>query len=67
MKAYIITTGVIFALITLAHVLRVFAEGSRLAKDPFFILLTCLAAGLAIWAWRLARRPSPPPPTRPAG
>ena len=64
MKAYLITTGIVFALITLAHILRVFAEGPRLAKDPFFILLTLLAAGLSVWAWRLLRRSPPPqPPT----
>lgn len=62
MKAYVITTGVIFVLITLAHILRVFAEGPRLAKDPFFILLTAIAVGLAVWAWRLLKRASPPPP-----
>jgi hypothetical protein len=62
MKAYLITTGIIFALITLAHILRVFAEGPRLAKDPVFILLTLLAAGLSVWAWRLLRS-SPPPPS----
>jgi hypothetical protein len=58
MKAYLITTGTVFALITLAHILRVVAEGSRIAKDPFFILLTLLAAGLSFWAWRLLLRSS---------
>jgi hypothetical protein len=62
MKAYLITTGIVFALITLAHILRVFAEGPRLAKDPFFILLTLLAAGLSVWAWRLLRSLPPPHP-----
>ena len=65
MRAYLITTGIIFALITLAHILRVFAEGPRLAKDPFFILLTLLAAGLSVWAWRLLRN-FPPPQSPPA-
>ncbi len=62
MKAYLITTGIIFALITLAHILRVFAEGPRLAKDPLFILLTLLAACLSVWAWRLLRSSPPPQP-----
>jgi len=62
MKAYLITTGIVFALVTLAHILRVFAEGPRPAKNPFFILLTLLVAGLSVWAWRLLRSPSPPPP-----
>ena len=53
MKAYLITTGVVFGLITLAHFARVFAEGPRLAKDPIFVLLTVLAAALCSWAGRL--------------
>ena len=34
MKAYVMTTGAVFGLITLAHVLRVVAEGPRLATIP---------------------------------
>jgi hypothetical protein len=55
MKAYLITTGILFALITGAHICRAFAEGPQMAKDPFFILLTVLAASLCVWAWRLLR------------
>jgi hypothetical protein len=53
MKAYLITTGIIFALILAAHVWRAIDEGPGIAKDPFFIVLTLLAAGLSVWAWRL--------------
>ena len=53
MKAYIKTTGTVFGLITLAHILRVFTEGSQLAADPLFLLLTLAAAALCLWAWRL--------------
>jgi hypothetical protein len=52
MKSYVMTTGVVFGLLTLAHVWRVIAEGSRVA-DPFFILITAAAAALTLWAWRL--------------
>ena len=62
MKAYLVTTCIIFALIVLAHILRVFAEGARLAKDPFFILLTLLAGALSVWAWRLLRTSPPSQP-----
>jgi len=55
-KAYLITTGVVFALIVAMHVARVFAEGARMAKDPIFIALTLLAAGLSVWAWWLLGR-----------
>ena len=53
MKAYVITTGVVFALLTLAHILRIIAEGPHLAKDPFYVLITAAAGGLCLWAWRL--------------
>jgi hypothetical protein len=56
MKAYVITSGAIFGLITLAHIARVFAEGPRLAADPLFILLTVAAASLCVWAWRVFKR-----------
>ena len=55
MKAYLMTTGTIFGLITVAHVWRVFAESAALARDPWFVLLTLLAAGLCVWAFWLLR------------
>lgn len=55
MKAYVITTGTIFALITCAHVFRIFAEGHGVI-DPWFIGLTALTAGLAFWSWQVWRR-----------
>ena len=58
MKAYIITTGAVFGLLTLAHIWRVFAEEPHLATDPWFILITVAAAALCVWAWRLVRRSS---------
>ena len=60
MKAYLITTGIVFGLITLAHIWRVFAEGSRLASEPVFILLTVLSTALCIWAFRLLKLSSRP-------
>lgn len=56
MKAYLVTSGTIFGLITLAHIARFFAEGKRVATDPVFLLLTVLAAALCGWAWVLLRR-----------
>jgi hypothetical protein len=58
-KAYLITTGSIFGLVALAHLLRTVAERSRLAADPWFYLegpgLGVVAAALSCWAWRLLR------------
>ena len=60
MKAYLITTGSLFGLVALAHVLRTVAERSRLAADPWFYLegpgLGVLSAALSLWAWRLLWR-----------
>jgi hypothetical protein len=59
MKAYLITTGTLFALLALAHVLRTVAESQRLATDPWFLLegpgIGLVAAALSFWAWRLLR------------
>lgn len=59
MKAYLLTTGGLFALLALAHLARTIAESSRLRSDPGFIVegpgLGLLAAAIAIWAWRLLR------------
>jgi hypothetical protein len=58
MKVYVTVTGVIFGLITLAHIARMFAEGSHLATDPVFNLLTVVAAALCFWACYLLKRSS---------
>jgi hypothetical protein len=53
MRAYVITTGVVFGLIILAHIARVIAEGPGLLKNPFYILSSLLAVALCLWAWRV--------------
>jgi hypothetical protein len=55
MKSYVITTGLIFGLITGAHVLRMLEE-RRLATDPWFLLLTITTAALSLWALRVLLR-----------
>ena len=55
MKAYVITSGVVFGLLVVAHIWRVFEEGSAVTKNPFFIASTLLAAALFIWACRTLR------------
>ena len=57
MRAYVATTGVIFLLLTLAHVVRAFQE-RNLISEPWFWLVTVLPAVLAAWALRLYRRPA---------
>jgi protein-S-isoprenylcysteine O-methyltransferase Ste14 len=56
MRAYLIVTGALFGLITLAHLLRMLDEWPHLATDPSYLLLTLAAAALCFWAFRLVRR-----------
>jgi hypothetical protein len=56
MKAYVMTTGAVFGLLTLAHLWRIVLEGWQLAKDPWWVLITLAAAMLSLWAWRVLRR-----------
>ena len=56
MKAYVIASGGIFTLLTLAHIVRIFIEGRHFLTEPVFILFTLIAAALSIWAWLVLRR-----------
>jgi len=57
MKAYLITTGTLFALIAVAHILRAIDERGTLTTDPIeywsMAALGLLAAALSFWGWRL--------------
>jgi hypothetical protein len=57
MRTYVITTGVIFGLLVVLHVWRVVVEGTQLLRDPWWFLITGLAAALCVWAFVMARRP----------
>jgi xanthine/uracil permease len=52
MKLFLVTVGTIFALIVIAHFARMVAE-PEVAHEPWFWLLTIIAAGLSAWSWRL--------------
>jgi uncharacterized membrane protein len=60
MKVYITVTGILFGLITIAHVWRIIEEGAKLATSPWYLLITVAAAALSLWAWRLLRRSNRP-------
>ena len=55
MRAYVITTGVIFALITITHIMRMVVE-RRVLTEPDYILLTLLSAALTVWSFVVLRR-----------
>lgn len=56
MRAYVITTGIVFGLLVIAHLLRGIAEGPHVVRDPFFMLSSLIAMGLCGWACRLVMR-----------
>jgi hypothetical protein len=57
MKTYLVTTGCLFALLALAHLVLTIQGWSRLTTDPWFVVqgpgIGALAGGLSFWAWRL--------------
>ena len=63
MKVYVITTGTIFGLLTVAHLWRMIEEGSHVASNPTFLLITLASGALCLWAWRVLRIPPRRGPT----
>jgi hypothetical protein len=55
MKIYVMTTGAVFGLLTVAHIWRG-VEERHLATEPWFILITLACAALCLWAVRLVWR-----------
>ena len=59
MRAYVIVTAIVFALILAAHAARVAAEGGRLLREPDFMAASLACLALVLWAVRiLTRSPS---------
>jgi len=56
MKTYVVTTGAIFGLLALAHLWRMIEEGPRLAREPWFVAFTLIAAAMCFSAWRVLKR-----------
>jgi hypothetical protein len=56
MKAYVLVTGIVFALIVIAHILRIVAEGAHLVTEPAFASTSLLSAALFRWAALLYRK-----------
>jgi len=54
MRAYLVITGAIFALLAIFHVRQIIADWSGFDAGLWTLLVTMLlCAGLAWWAWRL--------------
>jgi len=52
MKAYLYTTGILFAVIAVGHVWEVIDRSHVFASD---VIIVAVSAGLVVWAWRLGR------------
>jgi hypothetical protein len=56
MKSYVLISGIVFSLVVVAHIARVFAEGVDLLSSASFVFTSILSIALAGWAWRLYRQ-----------
>lgn len=56
MRAYVVVTGCLFALIMLAHIARLFAEGAALLLNPMFLVATLAPLCMTIWAIAMLRK-----------
>jgi hypothetical protein len=56
MRTFTTTAGILFALIFLAHVLRIVVEGMTLLYEPIFLLTSIASLTVAVWAFLLLRR-----------
>ena len=59
MRAYVLTTGIVFVLLTLAHLWRIAAEGANLLTSPWWVGITVATGALSFWAFRLLRLSRP--------
>ncbi len=58
LRCYVIATGIVFALMFVAHVARVFAEGNGILREPLIIATSVISLGFAVWAiFLLVKRP----------
>ena len=59
MRAYLVTTAILFAVIVVLHIARLFGEWSDITSDGWklatIVVTTILAGALSIWAIRLLR------------
>jgi hypothetical protein len=55
MKAYVLTTGSVFGLLTVTHLWRMAVE-RQLLRDPYYLSITLTAAALCVWAGLVVRR-----------
>jgi hypothetical protein len=55
MRAYVVTTGVLYVALFLAHVARLVFEGSSPLRSPTFILTSLGSLVMVAWSVRVVR------------
>jgi hypothetical protein len=50
MRAYLLTSGLVFLAVALAHAARLIAEGMGPLQEPVFAVSSLLALAMAVWA-----------------
>ncbi len=59
MKAYLVVSGVLFGVVAIAHLLRLFVERDQLSEPGFLVhnlALFMVAGAMALWALQSLRR-----------
>ncbi|MEO8274884.1 MAG: hypothetical protein ABI639_01615 [Thermoanaerobaculia bacterium] len=57
MRAYVITSGILFGVVTIAHLARMVSERHDLATAPWYLAITATTAAMSLWALRALRKP----------
>mgnify|MGYP003622983611 CR=1 FL=1 len=68
MRTYVVTTGILYVALFLAHVARLVSEGTSPLHSPMFVLTSLGALAMAAWSVRVLKRApaSPASPTNAA-
>lgn len=56
MKIYVVVTGIVFALLAVAHIARIVMEGAQVLFEPIFLFTSVASVGLVLWAIILVER-----------
>jgi hypothetical protein len=67
MRAYVVTTGLMFGLLVIAHIARLAVEGPGALRSPIFVIASLLSIGMLVWSilvfQSFDRRPAADSPT----
>ena len=56
MRAYLIATTALFALVTVVHAARVVMEGLHTLAEPAFAISSAISLVMLVWSLKLLRR-----------